>query len=107
MDKQVINVLESFLHDVREGESDISEITNALGYNEFKQLLELAKKADHDPIPLPTIKPGDRVNHKKHKNFKNGLVVTISKSGKRAYVSWTGYGAVTYPLTSLEVISHD
>lgn len=42
----VVNVLESFLHDVWEGESDISEITNTLGYNDFKELLKLAKAGE-------------------------------------------------------------
>ncbi|MFI2856949.1 hypothetical protein ACH6EH_07385 [Paenibacillus sp. JSM ZJ436] len=55
---KLIDVLESFLHDVREGESDIEEITNVFGYNEFKELLELAKQSTS---PVPTIKPRETV----------------------------------------------
>ncbi|MFD1179642.1 hypothetical protein ACFQ3W_25545 [Paenibacillus puldeungensis] len=60
---------------------------------------------DPDPIPLPTIKPGDRVHHDRFE--ANGIVKRISKSGKRAYVIWDR-GAPSYvELKSLEVISHD
>lgn len=41
----VIDVAESFLHDCAEGESEFtSEVTNVIGENEFKELVELAKK---------------------------------------------------------------
>ncbi|MNO29197.1 hypothetical protein D3C76_191050 [compost metagenome] len=62
-EEQIVNVLESFLHDVMEEESTLDEIINVLGYNELKVLLKLAKKGLSDPIPLPTIKQGDKVKH--------------------------------------------
>ncbi|MNR93668.1 hypothetical protein D3C72_247260 [compost metagenome] len=37
-----------------------------------------------DPIPLPTIKPGDSVTHKDLPLYGKGTVIAIAKSGKRA-----------------------
>jgi len=60
-----------------------------------------------DPIPLPTIKPGYVVKHKRFKSCSYGTVKSISESGKRALVKWDNYNMAYYELNSLEVISHD
>ncbi|MCF2717854.1 hypothetical protein MKY98_19395 [Paenibacillus sp. FSL M8-0228] len=43
---QVIRVLESFIHDLEEGETEMSEFGNVFGPNELKELLELAKRGE-------------------------------------------------------------
>ncbi|WP_179085884.1 hypothetical protein [Paenibacillus peoriae] len=43
---QVISVLESFIHDLEEGETEMSEFGNVFGPNELKELLELAKRGE-------------------------------------------------------------
>lgn len=73
---------------------------------------------DPDPIPLPTIKPGDKVRHKdrKMKYLGIGNVLEISASGQRVRVEWPNYDKkrsmwepypAYYRLDKLEVISHD
>lgn len=58
-----------------------------------------------DPIPLPTIKPGDSVWHERFK--AKGIVERISKSGKKAYVRWERGMPSYVDFKSLEVVSHD
>jgi len=41
--------------------------------------------------PAPTLKPGDKVRHRKNKHIGTGVVKEIAKSGTRAYVD---FGAV-------------
>lgn len=41
----IVNVIESFLHDVDQGEVEFEELNNVMGYNELKQLVNLAKQA--------------------------------------------------------------
>ncbi|KAF6575000.1 hypothetical protein JDW19_04115 [Paenibacillus polymyxa] len=43
---QVISVLESFIHDLEEGETEMSEFGNVFGTNELKELLELVKRGE-------------------------------------------------------------
>lgn len=43
---------------------------------------------DPDPIPLPTIKPGDKVRHKANNDRTTGVVRSVSLCGQGALVSW-------------------
>jgi len=79
---------------------------------DIKFALECVKDAmgkgmfNPDPIPLPTLKPGDSVYHKRFKS--SGTVKRISKSGKRAYVIWNdGYMPSYCDLNSLELIAKE
>lgn len=109
-EEQIVNVLESFLHDVMEEESTLDEIINVLGYNELKVLLKLAKKGLSDPIPLPTIKQGDKVRHRIHKG--KGEVKEMFNDSKKAVIYWledlpTHYYANVINTEDLEVIENE
>ncbi|AYB47147.1 DUF3850 domain-containing protein [Paenibacillus lautus] len=54
--------------------------------------------------PVPTIKPGDKVRHKRFKTLPTGIVRSISESGKRALVKWDDYNSAYYELINLEVV---
>ncbi|MGC6586558.1 hypothetical protein ACPV3A_16520 [Paenibacillus sp. Dod16] len=71
----------------------------------FKCVLDAMLNGEFDPDtpPVPTIKPGDKVYHKRFK--AQGKVKKISASGKRAYVVWfDGYVPSYVSLDSLEVV---
>lgn len=58
-----------------------------LGYanDNFIESLELKINIGQfapDPIPLPTLKPGDKVRHKDHEQWGIGKVLELSKSKK-------------------------
>ncbi|MCF2717998.1 hypothetical protein LWE69_12560 [Paenibacillus sp. UKAQ_18] len=80
---EVIRVLESFIHDLEEGETEMSEFGNAFGPNELKELLELAKRGD-PPHQEPYIgyRKGEPVRHKTRK-LHEATFEKWSKSGKR------------------------
>ena len=41
--KHTVGALEAFLHDVREGESELIDLFNIIGENELRYLLKMAK----------------------------------------------------------------
>lgn len=60
-----------------------------------------------------SLQVGDKVNHKKDNDYQNGIVVQISKSGKRVAVKWPvtrrvpfGHEAY-YPIESLVKVEGD
>lgn len=84
-----------------------------VGYDqETKDIFVLHDEKDPDPIPLPTIKPGDKVRHKDLPHRGIGVVKEVSASGKRVKVYFekteVGYGiSAYYRPDKLEVVSCD
>jgi|GEM_PF-3421243 len=90
-----------------------------VGYDqETKDIFVLHDEKDPGPIPLPTIKPGDKVRHKdrKMKYLGIGNVLEISASGQRVRVEWPNYDKkrsmwepypAYYRLDKLEVVESD
>ncbi|OZB98159.1 hypothetical protein [Paenibacillus sp. XY044] len=56
---------------------------------------------DQDPIPLPTLKPWDKVRHKQYRT--SGIINGIDEKGIAAYVSWETGQQSWYPLNHLEL----
>lgn len=103
---KLINVLESFLHDVAEEESTLDEIINVLGYDDLVTLLEMAKKS---VSPVPTIKPGDRV---RHEEYGEGWTRTYGEESTNRAIGangiWVSFDELDYdtciPIADLEVV---
>lgn len=65
-------------------------------------------------VKPPKVKKGDKVRHKKKKWCGVGVVIEISNSGAKAYVSWRSpTGRYAYPFTAyyyldaLEVVDEE
>ncbi|MNW58258.1 hypothetical protein D3C74_361090 [compost metagenome] len=77
----------------------------------YKDVKERIMSGAFDPIPLPTIKLGDYVNHKDHPEWGIGRVHHYYKdgSGARCFFPDLRHGDKTkyLSLDELEAISHD
>lgn len=71
----------------------------------FEGISEAIKRGlfDHDPIPLPTIKPGNKV---RHVHFGEGRVELITTIKADVYFP-DSFERVLLDISDLEVISHD
>lgn len=78
-----------------------------VGYDqETKDVYVLHEEFSKSPIPLPTIKPGDRVNHKLKRHLINGEVKQIQSS--KAFVLFPAWMTNGYfPLSDLELIPNE
>ncbi len=83
LEKQFREYPEEKMGDYGEGQHSFDKVATAVEYGVF----------DPDPIPLPTLKPGDKVRHKdnKMKYLGIGNVKQIAASGMRALVDWPNY----------------
>ncbi|APB70957.1 hypothetical protein PPYC1_11535 [Paenibacillus polymyxa] len=102
---QVIRVLESFIHDLEEGETEMSEFGNVFGPNELKELLELAKRGN--PPQQPDIKRNDKVTHTEHPEWGWGKVILIKDAtGPEAGILFSNHKGTDgyYPFDKLQKV---
>ncbi|OMF54698.1 hypothetical protein BK138_16205 [Paenibacillus rhizosphaerae] len=91
------NELRKFLH-------------NTVDVMTFEQLRSVAQSIgliDPDPIPLPTLKPGDKVRHKDFPHRGEGIVYAIKGNKANVYFAKTEVGQgirAYYRLDKLELV---